>query len=291
MGNRVVIMNREYEPGKIFNTFFCGDIHLDSPGHDRRLFLEEMEYAIAKDADIIVLGDVFDLIQHGDHKRFTPSSNKYGNTDTAGNSAIEEAIELLTPFAKNIKVMLCGNHEAAGIKYHNLDYTQILIYELNKLDGVNIEYLGYQGYIRLHYKSKKFPDKKSAMYDIKSHHGVGGSAEITKGTITLNRFMAAYDADLHVMGHTHTKVILPDERRAYLTKYGNIETKSVKGFIIGAYVHPVTQQKTSVGGRPNPYDIDFGDTRRTLQSTGGIMISQSVSDIDHKTVIKTRIIS
>jgi UDP-2,3-diacylglucosamine pyrophosphatase LpxH len=291
MGNRVIIIDREFEYGDKFNTFFCGDIHLDSPGHDRRLFIEEMSEALVQNADIVILGDIFDLIQHGDHKRFTPSSNKYGATDTAMNSAIEEAVELLTPFAKNIKVMLCGNHESSAIKYHNIDMAAMLIWELNKLDGVDIQYMGMQGYIRFKYKHVKVPDKKSATYDVKTHHGVGGSAEITKGTITLNRFMAAYEADLHVMGHTHTKVVLPDERRAYVTRYGNIATKSVKGFIVGAYVHPVTQQKALISGRPNPYSIDFGDTRRTLQSTGGIMISQQVMRIDDRSEIRTKIIS
>jgi hypothetical protein len=197
MGNRVITIDREFEYGEKFNTFFCGDIHLDSPGHDRRLFLEEMADALVNEADIVVLGDIFDLIQHGDHKRFTASSNKYGATDTAMNSAIEEAVELLTPFAKNIKVMLCGNHESSAIKYHNIDMAAMLIWELNKLDGVDIQYMGMQGYIRFKYKHVKVPDKKSTTYDVKTHHGVGGSAEITKGTITLNRFMAAYEADLH----------------------------------------------------------------------------------------------
>jgi len=290
MGNRAVTIERFFNYGETFNTFFCGDIHLDSPGHDRKLFISEMDYAVSHNCDIVILGDIFDLITHGDRKRYTPSSNKYG-TDTAINSMFDEAVKLFTPYAKNIKVMLCGNHEGSVVKYHNFDLAVMLVWELNKLDGVDIKYMGMQGYIRLRYKKVDAPDKKSTSYDIKSHHGVGGSAEITKGTITLNRFMAAYEADLHVMGHTHTKVILPDENRGYLTREGEVRAKSVKAFIVGAYVYPVTQQDITFKGKANPYSIDYGDTRRTLQSTGGIMISQTIYRDQDRTEIKTRIIA
>jgi hypothetical protein len=233
-----------------------------------------MDYAVSHNCDIIILGDIFDLITHGDKKRYTPEMNKYG-TDTAINSMLDEAIELFTPYAKNIKIMLCGNHEASGVKYHNLDITTLLIWELNKLDGVDIKYLGYQGYIRFKYFYPK--GKAVKCFDVKAHHGTGGSAEITKGTITLNRFMLAHDADLHVMGHTHTKVILPCESRSYLNHSGKITHKTIMGFITGAYVHPVIETDTKLGGKARPYSVDYGDTRRTLQSTGGIMISQTIT--------------
>ncbi len=279
---RAVTITKEYEPGETFNLFLCSDIHLESPEHNRQLFIKEMDYAVKKKADILIGGDVFDMILPGDRKRHTMSRTKYEDTDAILNEALQEAINLFTPYAKNIKVILCGNHDDAVTKYHSIDIVALLIYELNKLPGVHIEYLGYQGYIRYYYKYKN--GNQTHTYDIKASHGTGGGAVVTRGTIGINRQMTASIADLYWSGHVHSKVILPDENCSYLDNRGNIRYKSRKGIITGAYVYPVTQQATERDGRPNPYNPDYGDRQRTLQSTGGVLISHEFDSKDIMTV-------
>jgi len=61
--------------------FLCSDLHLDSPAHDRKLLVRELDRALELDADIIIGGDVFDALLPGDRKRHTPSSD---NIDTQG---------------------------------------------------------------------------------------------------------------------------------------------------------------------------------------------------------------
>lgn len=278
---RAVTLKKNYKSGEEYNYFLCSDLHLESPEHDRKLLIKELDYAVKQNADIFIGGDVFDFILNGDKKRYTPTRNKYTDTDSVLNEALAEAIEVLTPYAKNIKVILCGNHESMVIKHHSIDILALLIYELNKLEGVYIQYLGYQGYIRIAYKYAS--GNQTHTFDIKASHGSGGGAIVTKGTIGINRQMSAAIADMYWSGHTHTKVILPDENCSYMDSFGNIKYKSRKGVITGAYVMPVQEEYTEFHGRPNPYGINYGDMMKSLQSTGGVMMTHtfhSVVDMD-----------
>jgi len=286
MAMRAVTIEKDFKSGDTFNYFLMSDLHLESPEHNRKLLIKELDYAKKHNADIFIGGDIWDFINNGDRKRYTPSRNKYGELDAVINEAIDEAFEVLKPYAKNIKVILCGNHESSVIKFHNFDPAAVLVRDLNRLHCADVKYLGYQGYIRLRYKYKK--GNRSFNFDIKAHHGTGGSSEITKGTITINRFMNAHSADAHWFGHTHTKVILPDENQSYLNEKGNICTRSRKGIITGAYVYPVNEKNTTRNGNPASYNIDYGDMKRTLQSTGGVMLRHEFEGIEG---ITTRIIT
>jgi hypothetical protein len=273
---RAVTIEKDFEIGETFNVFLCSDIHLEAPDHDRRLLIKELDEAVASKADILIGGDVFNMLLPGDRKRFTPHQNKYVDTDAVINEALDEAITIFTPYAKNIKVILCGNHDDAVIKYHGVDIVQLLIHELNKKDGVNIEYLGYSGYIRYKYRYAK--GKRNYVYDIKASHGSGGGAVVTKGTIGLTRDFTANIADCYWSGHTHTKVILPDDVCSYLNQAGNIKHKSRKGIITGAYVKPCQEESTMRGDRPRSYNVQYGDRMRSYQSTGGVMMSHIMTD-------------
>lgn len=274
---RAVTIRKEYNIKDQFNIFLCSDIHLEAPDHNRELFHKEMKKALSKNADILIGGDIFDAILPGDRKRYTPSHTKYEDQDAILNAVLTEAIDLFTPYAKNIKVILCGNHDDALTKHHAIDLVALLIYELNKLEGVHIQYLGYKGYIRYNFKYANGAYSNS--YDIYAEHGTGGGAVVTKGVIGIVRQMTANIADLYWSGHTHTKVVLPDESCAYLDKLGTPRTKCRKGIVTGAYVTPVSNEKTTRGKRPNPYNVSYGDRMRSYQSTGGVMLT---FDIDSK---------
>lgn len=267
---RAIIIEKKYKIGDVFNYFLCSDLHIDSPEHDRKLLVKEFDYAVKKKCDIFIGGDIWDFIVKGDTKRFTSSRVKYPGEDAQLNFAIDEAFNLLRSYAKYIKVALCGNHETAMLKFHSIDPMVLLIDRLNELPDTNIEYLGYQGYIRLRYLYAN--GNHSQYFDIKAHHGTGGAAEITKGTITLNRFMNTHIADLYWHGHSHTKVILPDEVCSYLDKNGTIKTKSRKGVITGSYVHPTHHEPTKRNGKAKAYHYSYGDSIRTLQSSGGVIM-------------------
>ena len=270
MRMRSTTIRKDYKAGDKFGYFLMSDLHLDSPEHDRKLLIRELDYAIKMNADILIGGDVFDFILKGDNKRFTNSRNKYPGEDAVLNHAIEEAFKVLSPYAKNIKAILLGNHEASVIKFHSIDILAMLIDRLNDLEGVNIDYCGYQAYIRIRYEYEK--GNHCETYVIKATHGSGGGSPVTKGTISLNRYMNMYQADLYFSGHTHSKVILPCEPQGYLDQNGTPKWRERKAIVTGAYVKPIELEPTSKLGRANPYNINYGDNMKSLQSTGGVMI-------------------
>lgn len=274
---RAVTIKKEYNVKDQFNIFLCSDIHLEAPDHNRELFHKEMKKALSKNADILIGGDIFDAILPVDRKRYTPSHTKYEDQDAILNAVLTEAIELFTPYAKNIKVILCGNHDDALTKHHAIDLLALLIEKLNELEGVNILYLGYTGFVRYNFRYAK--GGFSTSYDIYAEHGTGGGAVVTKGVINIVRQMTANVADLYWSGHTHTKILLPDENCACLNQNGVPKAKCRKGIITGAYVFPVSVEKTKRGKKPNPYNVKYGDRMRSYQSTGGVMLT---FDMDSK---------
>jgi predicted phosphodiesterase len=282
---RAVTFKREYKLGDVVNIFLASDLHLDSPEHDRELLIKEFDEAKRMNARIIIGGDIFDFLLNGDSKRYTPSRNSYGPIDSHINEAVRDAYEVLSPYASNIDVVMIGNHESSVIKYHSFDPVAMLVGMLNMNEKSNIVYLGYQGYIKYHYSYQS--GGRTHTYVIKACHGVGGSSPVTKGTITLNRFMNMHEADLYFSGHTHSKVVLPCEPKSYIDRMGNVKVKERKAVVTGAYVKPVQEESTKRKNEPNPYNVHFGDLMRSLQSTGGVMLQHTFKAKDY---METKII-
>ena len=114
---RAVTIEKTYNVGDTFSYYICGDFHIDSREHDRKLLISELEEAKARGSRIIILGDIFDFIMNGDSKRYTPSRSRYGHEDGHINYAIDEAFDVLVPYAESIDIMMLGNHESSVIKY------------------------------------------------------------------------------------------------------------------------------------------------------------------------------
>ena len=268
-----VTIPKSYEVGQVFNYFFMSDLHHDSPEHNRPLLIRELDEAIKAEADIFIGGDLFSMLINGDRKRYTPSRARYYGEDAHINCAIEELYNTLLPYARNIRVILSGNHEETTVKFHGIDPTAALIDRLNSNPGVCIEYLGYEGYIRIAYKYSNGND--SRYYDIKAHHGAGGKAEVTFGTITQQRFMYAHEADLYWNGHSHQSLVLPKVYKSYMDKYGKIKVKLRQSIVTSPYVHIVENEDTKRGNHAKPMKVDYSHMMRTLQSDGGIMVSHT----------------
>lgn len=272
---RSVIIQKEYEVGDSFNYFFMSDLHADAPYHDRDLMVKELDQALEEDADIFIGGDLWSMLLNGDRKRYTPSQARYPGEDDHIGAAIRELFNVLKPYAHKIRVILAGNHEETTLKFHGIDPIAALIDRLNMLPDVCIEYLGYQGFIRLQYKYANGASGQSV--DIKAHHGAGGKSEVTFGTITQQRFMYANIADIYWNGHSHEKLILPEKNCVYLDQRGNIKVKRRLAFVTAPYVKVTCQEETTRGDHARPMKVNYGNQMRTFQSTGGVMLHHKFS--------------
>jgi len=185
--------------------YFAGDIHYGIKSSDINAFVKEMEEAKARDARIILIGDIFDAIfPHGD-KRWNPTLliPELRERDDAPMHAIALMSSILEPFAGNIDLIGMGNHEAAVLKYLGIDMIRILTMTLNhKLDNESkILYGGYTGYLGYRFKAKSSNGVK--IFKILYHHGSGGSSAVTKGITDVNRKASNWNYDLFVFGHKH----------------------------------------------------------------------------------------
>jgi len=268
------IIEEDYSKQKKFEYFLCSDIHFGNTGQDKQLLKREFDEAKKRGAKIFINGDWGDFIMSGDRKRYSPSGDAYG-TDNNINMTINEAFDFFSEYVDNIVMIGTGNHETSVSRFHQFDPTQQLIYSLNKQHGSKIIYGQYSGFIMLKFTNGN--QGRTRKYVIYYNHGQGGTAEISKGTIDINRHMTTKQADLIWLGHKHTKVLVPSEYIIGVNKNGDIIEKERAGLITGAYVK-ITNKYNAM---KNGYKMNYGEEKmRGLQGTGGAFLKIDMTGMD-----------
>lgn len=264
-------LKQDYTKQKEFIYFLASDLHFGEKGQNKALLKKDFDEAKKLGAKIFINGDWGSFIMSGDMKRYHPSSDAYG-TDNNINMTINEAFDFLSDYVHNIVMIGTGNHEVSVSKFHHFDATQQLIYSLNLKHKTNIVHGQYSGYIVLNFNRNGSAVRR---YKIYYNHGQGGTAEITKGSIDLNRHMGNKIADLVWLGHKHTKIVLPSEYVIDVNKQGDIIQRERAGIITGAYLNVFHQYDAMKKG----YNISYGEERmRGLQSTGGALLKIKMVD-------------
>ena len=278
---RIAKIHHDYEIGDVFYNFYLGDGHVDGYGFDSNYFNKQMDYALTLNANIILMGDFLSMITHQDIKRYSKDEDIYETSDII-NEAVCLAVGYLKPYAKNISVMMCGNHETYITKNHNIDIVKNIIDELNNIEGVDIQYLGYTGYIvhNFQYKKGGFSYKYTGFLD----HGKGSG----RGTTGLTAMMGRAIADYYAHAHTHHSIVLPSEIKSYINNKGNLSFKEIICFVVGACLKPITVSSLKKNGKSRAYNPNYGEEKmKHLQSRGGIFLQHTA---ESKEIIKTRVI-
>lgn len=265
------IIKNDYNKQKEFYYFLCSDLHIGNKGQDTKKLKKDFDRAKNLNAQIFINGDWGEFILPSDKKRYAASNDKYG-TDSNVNNMIDEAEDFFKDYAHLIKMIGCGNHEVAVSKFHGFDPTKQLIYNLNRNYQGNISHGQYAGYITLKY-IKKSDKGAQCTYKIYYNHGQGHNAEVTKGTIDINRHMSTKMCNMVWLGHKHTKCLLPSENMLDVDRNGNIFAIERVGVITGAYLKNISQYDAMETG----YKLNFGEERcRSLQSVGGVLIKHTI---------------
>jgi hypothetical protein len=152
--------------------FLASDIHFDCAESDRDMLKADLDYAMKVNADILINGDLFDLILFGDKKR-GHVSNMPNWYDAQIDNIVDWAIDFLRPYAKNIRAIGVGNHEVSAVKYSGTDCVNRVIHALEREEGANIAHLGYTGFITYRIKIRQ----GSLLYNIFYNHGRGGGGK------------------------------------------------------------------------------------------------------------------
>jgi predicted phosphodiesterase len=263
------IIKYKYENGETFQVFLASDLHIDSDGHDSALFKREMKEAIERNSFIILNGDIGDFILPGDRKRWHVGKERRKDTPDAFLMArYEQIYEYLKPYADHIGMICLGNHETSVIRYHGIDPVQWLWKDLNRDRNPALDpiiYGGYFGILRFHFTWRGGGQIRT--FDLAHHHGLGGSAEVSRGTITSQR-MQYLNVDALTFGHLHTKVVHEMDPLRYMNQTGKIKEKRRFAIITGAYVKNIAEYDIKKG-----YSLNYGEERmRTPQAQGGAFL-------------------
>jgi hypothetical protein len=258
---------RTYKDGDRFAYFLASDLHLDDPSFDEALFRSEMAMANKEDARVYLNGDILGLILPGDIKRYARGSDP-GNVDDKIGAAVTRAENLLAPYVDIIDMIGTGNHETAVLKHHSVDATKLLIGFLNRRRDPRlppIKHGGYTGFIRLYFEDE---NKHSDSYIIFYNHGQGGSSEVSRGIIDLQR-RQYIRADLIWLGHKHKVVSTELDSEIGLNTKNRIYERKKRGVITGTYLSNFTETDADRDG----YLLSYQEERqRTPQGRGGAIL-------------------
>lgn len=193
---------------------FCSDVHVDSSKHDTELFTAHLKEAQKKDAHIYIWGDYFDLMQG----KYDPRSTKhefgeaiYEKVRKHGipyiDAVVEHGVDILKPYAKQLRVIGSGNHETNIRKRLETDVLDQLVAFLRREGAQDCFKGGYGGYVKWLFDHEKGGQRNSLT--TRYHHGSQGGAR-TFGTLRVQTDMAQWpSADIYATGHIHHKWYVP----------------------------------------------------------------------------------
>lgn len=189
--------------------FLSSDLHIDSIACNREKLINDLAEAKARNARILLFGDIFDAMQG----RFDPRRSldelrpEYRRQDYY-DFVVKDVARILGPYAKNIMLITPGNHETAVLKNASISLIDRLVYVLNMEYGGKVLQGGYGGWVRFMLSNGEQGGRLSIK--LKYHHGFGGDALVTRGVIHTNRQQVYInDADIIVNGHNHNAYYVP----------------------------------------------------------------------------------
>lgn len=203
---------------------FLGDLHWDHPRSDRRTLKRILDDAVEQDAWIVLLGDLFCVMQHKKDGRHMKGDVRPEHmvADYFG-AVVDTAVEWFKPYADRIWISLIGNHGTAIIKHNEIDLMNAFVRQLNNETGSNIIYPGYSTYAMLRTTSHGTRRETKKFW---LAHGHGGGGEVTKGVLQAQRRAVTYpDAEFVLSGHIHSSYFVAheqwrinDDGKAYATE-------------------------------------------------------------------------
>lgn len=183
------------------------DVHIDNPKCQRDKLKQDLDKAKAKGASIVIIGDLFCLMQGKYDKRRSKSAimPEHLGGDYI-DLVIDEATNFFEPYAKNIWLITTGNHESKVSENLETNILARFIERLNLKANSKVQHGAYDGYFTVRFELKNSSQRQTL--NVGYSHGRWGGI-ISKGTQSVSRH-ASYmpDCEIHLSGHTHDKWIV-----------------------------------------------------------------------------------
>lgn len=171
-------------------VYVFSDTHIGNMGTDEKWLKKNIQMCKNENANWLHLGDWCEAVAPRD-KRF--------DIRTCKNPILEQydrAIELFEPIKDKGICILTGNHDEKIAKEHG-DYVAMVSKRLN------IPYMGYATFINFRFWIQKRTNP-NMNYVVFAHHGYGGGRKIGSKVNNIQDLSGSFDAELYLVGHTHT---------------------------------------------------------------------------------------
>lgn len=211
-----------------------GDIQLqhDRNAVDLKRLKETVQYGVDHNAWWIGMADFIDL-ESPSNRRALQNSGVYDSVvdalDSAAEELEEEVKEILKPTIGHWLGVLEGHH------YHvHQDGTTT---DMRFAQYLKCPFLGTSAYVNISFKPPGV-GRANPEFNIWAHHGRGGGALAGSPSNTLEKKILGFDADLYLMGHTHTTGAIPRDRiyPVFGNKRGTLQHKRLYLVNCGAYL-------------------------------------------------------
>lgn len=224
---------REQEPA---HTLHISDVHYDSAKCDRDLLRRHLDEIKACEGQVFIYGDWFDVMgcyQDPRSKAVDIRPEYYVKGREYLNAVIEDSVEFLQPYAKNIAFIGEGNHESEIRRRRDVDILAWMIRLLQEM-GSSVVRGGYTGWNEFCLESSKHGSHSCLTH---YHHGYGGGAKRSKGMLDAQLATFQYpDADIIFRGHDHQKFHDPSNVKYRYQSAYKIETMETSHYIkTGSY--------------------------------------------------------
>lgn len=199
----VIKLHTAYVPNTKTSILLMSDIHFDNTHCHRSLLNEHLDLARATNAKVLIIGDLFCLMQSVGDRRSASAEMREGYTvETYDNDVVRDALNFFGPYADLISMVSYGNHEASYARKNSSDVLRTFVEWMNERHGTNMQLMPYEGWIQLSFESTTGGHSKtiSGWY----HHGAGGGGRVSKGAPKSTYRNAELDgASFVVTGHIH----------------------------------------------------------------------------------------
>lgn len=179
------------------------DWHWDNPKTSLENIERDLKLAQKVGAMVCSFGDHFCAMQGKYDKRSSKDAIRPEHqVGSYLDRLVDTAADFLMPYRDNMGLISVGNHETAIYNRHETCLTSRLVERL-RAKGSQCRKGSYNGWLWFLWKYAGRTQGDS--YRLYYHHGSGGDAPVTQGTIAMSRVSQFVDADAIVSGHLHIK--------------------------------------------------------------------------------------
>ena len=178
-----------------------GDIQLGDESCDEDRFKRHLDWGMRHGAYFVGMGDYIDITSPYGRAKLRAASF-YDSMEDALEEIVQQKVERFLSLVKGTENRWLGILEG----HHYYEFSDGTTTDIRIAQAVNTVFLGNCAFVRLRFING---NKVGITATLWVHHGAGGGVTAGAPLNKLERIVAAFDADIYLIGHQHKKVASP----------------------------------------------------------------------------------